>query len=120
MIPLYADNPRLRAPVVTALLVLAVGFIWLFVQRGGFSELTLAASICNWGLVPGEITRQAEVGTAVPLGDGVFCSVDREWINALTPFTSMFLHGGWGHVLGNLVFLWVFGSTLEDSMGRLR
>jgi membrane associated rhomboid family serine protease len=56
----------------------------------------------------------------VPLGEGLACIVDREPINLLTPLTSMFLHGGWGHVLGNLLFLWVFGSSIEDSMGRLR
>jgi membrane associated rhomboid family serine protease len=120
MIPLYADNPRLRTPVITAGLVLVIAAIWLFAQRGGFDDFTLAASICNWGLVPGEITRRAEVGTAVPLGPGLACLVDREWINVWTPISSMFLHGGWGHVLGNLLFLWVFGSNIEDSMGRLR
>jgi membrane associated rhomboid family serine protease len=46
--------------------------------------------------------------------------VDREGINLLTPLTSMFLHGGWGHLLGNGLFLWVFGNNVEDSMGRLR
>jgi membrane associated rhomboid family serine protease len=120
MIPLYADNPRLRAPLVTLGLLLVVGLIWLFVQRAGFSDYALAASICNWGLVPGEVTLRAEVGTAVPLGQGMACIVDREWNNVWTPFTSMFLHGGWGHVAGNLLFLWVFGSAIEDSMGRLR
>jgi membrane associated rhomboid family serine protease len=40
--------------------------------------------------------------------------------NILTPVTSMFLHGGWMHLLGNCLFLWVFGNNVEDSMGRLR
>jgi membrane associated rhomboid family serine protease len=48
------------------------------------------------------------------------CIVDREPINILTPLTSMFLHGGWMHVLGNCLFLWVFGNNIEDSMGHLR
>src|SRR5262245_8295704 len=103
MIPLYADNPWLRAPVITAALLIAIGAVWLVAQRGGFDHFTLAASICNWGLVPGELTRQAEVDVAVPLGDGLSCVVDREWNNVLTPLSSMFLHGGWGHVAGNLL-----------------
>jgi membrane associated rhomboid family serine protease len=60
------------------------------------------------------------VGTGVPIGAGLACIVDREPINLLTPLTSMFLHGSWGHLLGNAVFLWVFGNNVEDSMGRLR
>ncbi|MEO8178185.1 MAG: rhomboid family intramembrane serine protease [Deltaproteobacteria bacterium] len=120
MIPLYTENPRLRAPLVTIGLVLSIGLVWLFAQSGGFDSFTLAATVCNWGLVPGELTQRAAEGTAVPLGPGLACVVDREPMNLLTPLTSMFLHGGWGHVLGNLVFLWVFGSSIEDSMGRLR
>ena len=46
--------------------------------------------------------------------------VDREPINVLTPLTSMFLHGSWGHILGNCLFFWVFGNNVEDSMGRGR
>ena len=46
--------------------------------------------------------------------------VDNEPINIFTPITSMFLHGGWMHLLGNCLFLWVFGNNVEDSMGRLR
>src|SRR6185503_8578634 len=38
----------------------------------------------------------------------------------LTPLTSMFLHGSWGHILGNAIFFWVFGNNIEDSMGRFR
>ena len=71
-------------------------------------------------MVPGEITGQARVGTGVPIGAGLACVVDREAINYLTPFTSMFLHGSWGHLLGNALFFWVFGNNVEDSMGRFR
>jgi membrane associated rhomboid family serine protease len=46
--------------------------------------------------------------------------VDNDPINIYTPLTSMFLHGGWMHVLGNCLFLWVFGNNVEDSMGRVR
>jgi membrane associated rhomboid family serine protease len=120
MFPLYTENPRLRAPLVTIALVLIIGAVWIFLQTGGLNSHVLAASVCNWGLVPGELTHQARVGTAVPLGAGMACIVDREPINLLTPLTSMFLHGGWGHVLGNLLFLWVFGGSIEDSMGRPR
>jgi membrane associated rhomboid family serine protease len=45
---------------------------------------------------------------------------DAELVNYLTPLTPMFLHGGWAHLLGNALFLWVFGNNIEDSMGRHR
>lgn len=120
MIPLSDDNPTLRTPFVTYALLLAIGAAWIFVQGAGFDPQVLAASVCNYGLVAGELTGLAPVGTSVPLGAGMLCVVDREAVNLITPLTSMFLHGGWMHLLGNGLFLWVFGNNVEDSMGRLR
>jgi membrane associated rhomboid family serine protease len=94
--------------------------VWVLVQGAGFDGHTLAATVCNLGLVPGEITGEARLGTGVPIGEGLVCVVDREPINWLTPLTSMFLHGSWLHLLGNGLFLWVFGNNVEDSMGRVR
>lgn len=93
---------------------------WFYLQGAGFDIRALAVSVCNLGMVPGELTRMAPLGTAVPLGNGMACVVDNEPINLLTPFTSMFLHGGWFHLLGNAMFFWVFGNNVEDSMGRMR
>ncbi len=120
MIPISDDNPTLRVPVVTIALLIALAVVWVFVQGAGFSPPVLAASVCNLGMVPGELTGQAALGTAVPLGHNLLCVVDREPINVLTPLTSMFLHGGWMHLLGNALYLWVFGNNVEDSMGRMR
>src|SRR5450759_893109 len=120
MIPISDDNPTLRFPVVTVLLLVALGLTWLLLQGAGLDPIRLSATVCNWGLVPGEITGRAAVGTAVPLGMGLLCVVDRDPINILTPLLSMFLHGGWAHLLGNGLFLWVFGHNVEDSMGRSR
>lgn len=120
MIPISDDNPTMRTPIVTLALLIALVAIWVLIQGAGFDEVALASSLCNYGLVPGELTGMARVGTSVPLGNGMACVVDREAINALTPLTSMFLHGGWGHLLGNGLFLWVFGNNVEDSMGRAR
>jgi len=120
MIPIGDENPTLRTPVVTYLLLAALLAVWILVQGAGLDTRALASSICNMGLVPGELTGEAAVGTGVPLGRGLSCVVDREPINWLTPLTSMFLHGSWGHLLGNGLFLWVFGNNVEDSMGRVR
>jgi membrane associated rhomboid family serine protease len=120
MIPLSDDNPTLRTPVVTYLTLAGIWGVWFFLQGAGFNTVALATSVCNLGMVPGELTGLAPVGSGVPLGEGMNCLIDREPINRYTPLTSMFLHGGWGHIIGNSLFLWVFGNNVEDSMGRLR
>lgn len=120
MFPLSDENPTVRVPVTTYGLILTIVFVWVFVQGAGLEPQALAVSICNLGMVPGEITGQAQLGTGVPLGPGLACVVDDEAVNMWTPITSMFLHGGWGHLLGNLLFFWVFGNNVEDSMGRIR
>jgi membrane associated rhomboid family serine protease len=119
-IPISDENPTLRFPLVTVLLLLAMGAVWVVVEGAGLDGHALAAAVCNYGLVPGELTGKARIGTGVPLGEGLACLVDNDSINLLTPLTSMFLHGSWLHLLGNGLFLWVFGNNVEDSMGRLR
>ena len=120
MIPLSDDNPTLRTPIMTYVLLGATIATWLLVQGGGFNTIALATSVCNLGLVPAELTHGRPVGFAVPIGAGMSCVVDNEPINLATPVLSMFLHGSWGHLLGNAAYFWVFGNNVEDSMGRVR
>ena len=119
MIPLSDENPTVRPAVMTWLLLAGLGVAWFVVQGAGL-DARLVRSVCNLGMVPGELTRLAPVGVGVPLTEDLACVVDREAINALTPVFSMFLHGGWGHLLGNALFLWVFGNNVEDLMGAGR
>jgi len=120
VIPLGDDTPTVRTPVMTYLLI-AVNFaVWIFVQGAGFDSQRLAATVCNLGMVPGEITHLAPLGESVPIGPGLVCAVDNDPINIWTPLISMFLHGSWLHILGNMIYLGVFGRNVEDSMGRLR
>src|SRR3954466_14774790 len=105
---------------MTYLILIAMMATWIFVQGAGFDQQAMAASVCNLGMVPGEITHMAPIGQAVPLGRGMACVVDHDPINKWTPLISMFLHGGWGHILGNAIYFWVFGNNIEDSMGQLR
>ena len=120
MIPIGDENPTLRTPWMTYGFLAVTAATWLVVQGAGFDQAQLAASVCNLGLVPGELTGRAPLGQAIPIGPRMACIVDNEPINVLTPITSMFLHGGWMHLIGNMLFLWVFGNNVEDSMGRLR
>jgi membrane associated rhomboid family serine protease len=120
VIPLSDEHVTVRTPVMTYAIIAANIVAWFYLQGAGLDEARLAASVCNLGLVPGELTHLAALGTAVPLGDGMACVVDNERINLLTPLTSLFLHGGWTHLLGNMLYLWVFGNNIEDSMGSGR
>ena len=118
MFPYHDDNETQRTPIVTIVLIAACVLVWLLVQRGG-AELALAASVCNYGLIPGELTLTLRPGSGFPMGEGLACLVDpgREPEHLLT---SMFLHGSWMHLLGNMWFLWLFGNNIEDSMTRPR
>lgn len=120
MIPLSDDNPTVRVPVMTILLLTAIGSAWVIIQGAGFNHEALAMSVCNLGMVPAELTGAAPLGTSVPLTRSLLCVVDAEPVNWLSPLTSMFLHGSWAHLLGNGLFLWVFGNNVEDVMGRGR
>ncbi len=120
MFPISDNHPTLRTPLMTYAILAGMVGSWFYLQGFGLDERALAISVCNLGMVPGELTRMAPIGTAVPLGRGMACVVDDDPINLITPFTSMFLHGGWLHLLGNIMFFWVFGNNVEDSMGRMR
>lgn len=120
MIPIGDDNHAVRVPVATIFVLVTMLASWVLVQGAGLDEELLATSVCNLGLVPGELTRLASLGAGVPIGPGLMCVVDNQPINLLTPVISMFLHGGWAHFVGNALFLWVFGNNVEDVTGRTR
>ena len=120
MIPLSDENPTIHPSTMTYGLLGAMAAAWVVGQGAGLDPMRLAATVCNYGMVPGELTHRAPLGSGVPLGHGLACIVDDHAINRLTPLLSLFLHGGWAHLLGNALFLWVFGNNVEDSMGHAR
>jgi hypothetical protein len=111
MFPLHDDNPTELFPVVTLLIMGACIWVWWYLQGAGFSEQALGDSICLLGSIPAEVTG-ASGGAEGPCGLGGFT-----WQALLS---SMFLHGSWMHLVGNMWFLWIFGNNVEDSMGHLR
>ena len=118
MFPYRDDNPTLATPFVTAVFIGLNVMAWVLVQGMG-SEPYLSKSVCELGLIPGELLGRIPPGYAVPVSETMACVVDPnpEWH---TPLTSMFLHGGWLHLIGNMWFLWLFGNNVEDSMGHVR
>lgn len=118
MFPYRDDNPTLSTPVTTIFLIVVTVGVWLTVQGMGL-EPSLSRSVCELGLIPGEFLHRVPAGTQLPLSPSAACILG-EGETWYTPLTSMFLHGGWFHLIGNLWFLWLFGNNVEDSMGHAR
>jgi membrane associated rhomboid family serine protease len=118
MFPYHDENETRRTPVVVYTIIALNVLVWLVVEGAG-SAFQVARAVCEYGLIPGELTLRLPPGTRFPMGDGLVCLTDpgRQVGNVLS---SMFLHGGWLHLLGNMWFLKVFGDNIEDSMGRGR
>jgi membrane associated rhomboid family serine protease len=93
MFPLRDDQPTYSPPVVTTLIIVACVFVFFY--EISLDEYSRDYFINLYGLVPAHFRPAALV-------------------------TSMFLHGGWGHIIGNMLFLWAFGRSLEDAMGHTR
>jgi membrane associated rhomboid family serine protease len=105
--------------MVTVSLVLANVIVWLYVEGAGTSAGLLADTVCRFGMIPAEITNSTGPYTAVDFGAGGAPSVFGG-LSAGAVFTSMFMHGGWLHLIGNMWFLWLFGNNIEDVMGHAR
>jgi membrane associated rhomboid family serine protease len=103
VLPLRDNVPTRRFPVVTVALIVANVLVWVLYQLPD-----LEGSVRELAYQPCEVVDTCPAGTAV--GEG--------WL--VTSFTSMFLHGSWAHLLGNMLFLWIFGNNVEDAMGRAR
>ncbi|MCI0433839.1 MAG: rhomboid family intramembrane serine protease [Gemmatimonadetes bacterium] len=118
MFPIRDDNPHFLTPYATYGLIAANVVAWVLIQGLG-SEPQLAASVCRYGLIPGDVLGTAPPGSSFPVGPGLACVLEGDggWHTA---FTSMFLHGGWLHLIGNMWFLWIFGNNVEDAMGHVR
>ena len=118
MFPLGDDNTKLLFPYATLLLIILMLGAWLFIQGAG-NEPQLSASVCTFGIIAGELLQLLPPGTYLQIAPKLFCVMD-ETPNWYTTISYMFMHGGWIHLIGNLWFLWVFGRSVEDSMGPLR
>ena len=118
LLPYRDDNPTVLTPYVTVGLIAANIAVWIVVQGMG-SDQRLAQTVCELGLVPGDLLHRLPIGSTFEIGGGFGCRVGAE-ASWYTLFTSMFLHGGWLHLLGNMWFLWLFGNNVEDIMGHGR
>jgi len=137
VIPVYDLNPVRRTPWLTYLLIGANVIVFLLTPAATTAgvEGTSLGELCaqeaffhHYGAVPHEMITNDQL-PAVPTGEsgvgpqGPSCVVgppSYEKIPVLSVLYSMFLHGSWLHLLGNMLFLWVFGNNVEDRFGRIR
>lgn len=105
MIPLHDDNPTTVTPFVTVALIVACSLVFLY-------EVSLPPAlsqqfIFHYGAIPAALFGHAlDSSAALPA--------------SFSLVTSMFLHGGWMHLIGNMLYLWIFGNNIEDVMGHAK
>ncbi len=100
MLPLRDNVPTRTKPMLTIALIAINVAVWLFYQLPD-----LQGSVDVLAFHPCEVNDSCR-------------QVGEDW--PLTALTSMFMHGGWGHLLGNMLFLWIFGNNVEDALGHAR
>lgn len=111
MLPISDDNPQINKPIAVYAIIGLNVLAWVLLQGLGGDRLD--SSICAYGLIPADL-----------FSDGLrqfnttgMCNEGAGWFGILS---SMFMHGSWMHIIGNMWFLWVFGDNIEDAMGSVR
>jgi membrane associated rhomboid family serine protease len=143
VIPLRDNLPTDRFPVVTLTIVVINFLVFLFLQGPSFSlssgQEVDSKPIVEYGAIPYRISHpgkkcllalpntpqeqpvcEGTVQYQAAIDQGVPVEKIPQPPSFLTILTSMFMHGGWLHIIFNMVFLWIFGNNVEDSMGRVR
>ncbi len=107
MIPLHDDNPTEIKPIVTIGLI--VSCVLVFLHQGSLPMRAAEAFVYQFGAIPAVVFGHAELPPE---------------LDAVPPYgsliSSMFLHGGWMHLIGNMLYLWIFGNNIEDVMGHVK
>ncbi|MGH2839755.1 MAG: rhomboid family intramembrane serine protease [Solirubrobacteraceae bacterium] len=130
MFPLKDNIPTERTPYVTISLIVLNVLVYFLWQRGGiaFSEPSsqhYLEHLIDYGAFPYEITHPGDHCAIVQTMAGLVLgcdpvAFDDQAPTIITPFTSMFMHGGLLHLGGNMLFLWIFGNNVEDAMGHAK
>jgi membrane associated rhomboid family serine protease len=104
VLPLKDNVPTRRFPVLTVAIIVANFAVWILWEKAG-GQPGFRRSLIDGAYFPCEVEDSCR-----PLG----------WSWPVNVFTSMFMHASWGHILGNMLFLWIFGNNVEDTLGRFR
>jgi len=106
MIPLHDDNPTATLPLLTVVLIVACVLVFFWQLSLGPQQARIVYAL---GVIPAVLFGHLQLPEAIALVTP-----------SATVFSSMFLHGGWMHLIGNMLYLWVFGNNIEDAMGHVR
>jgi membrane associated rhomboid family serine protease len=144
LIPLKDNIPTDRFPLITVVIIAINVFVFLFLQGASLSgEQVDTKTVAEYGAIPYRVTHpgkkcdlaRVQDTTTGQVGDEVVCQGKSDYRAAkqagalenidnppwyVTVFSSMFMHGGWLHIIFNMLFLWIFGNNVEDSMGSVR
>ena len=117
MLPLADDVPGRRAPILTILIIAAWVAMWIVnllrPDDGNIADSSQALD-CRWGLVPEHFVH----GTTATTDPCALLNMEHSrWLEVLT---AQFLHASWWHIIGNVLFMWVFGASVEARLGRVR
>ena len=108
MFPIGDENLKDTGPAYITIALIALNVLAFFFEINRPTDAAVQAFITAWGVVPQEYSAGVDLPPTIPYP---------LWTTLLT---SMFLHGGWGHLGGNMLFLWIFGDNLEHRIGHLR
>ena len=108
MIPLHDDNPTQINPIVTIALIVACSLVFLY--QASLPEPVGEEFVFHYGAIPAAIFGHEKALPDIAVG----------FPASLALLTSMFLHGGWMHLIGNMLYLWIFGNNIEDVMGHVK
>jgi membrane associated rhomboid family serine protease len=125
VLPLKDNIPTRQPPILTIAIIVACVIVYFFLQKGGINGPD-DPNVVKYSAIPYEITHPGKHCELV--GRGVACegqrgvegSADTQPSTWLTILFAMFMHGGLLHLGGNMLFLWIFGNNIEDSMGKPR
>ena len=123
LLPISDDNrDRRSTPVINYLLIIINIVVFIFLQQSATNELFTF----TYATVPAEILTGKDIYGSIPFTNPINGDIEyahygqSPWPVYATLITSMFMHGGWAHLGGNMLFLWIFGDNLEDEMGHGR
>jgi membrane associated rhomboid family serine protease len=129
LLPLKDNIPTRVFPIVTVVIILINVVVYFGVEQGRVSDVKNQKAVMELSFIPYELSHQGQ--ECVRVGDKIGCGTKEELRAVgvkdtsqpnvfLTIFTAMFMHGSLLHIGGNMLFLWIFGNNIEDSMGRLK
>jgi membrane associated rhomboid family serine protease len=128
LLPLKDNIPTRMFPIVTVVIILINVVVYFGFEKGGWSAPSNDKAVIEYSFIPYELSHTDQ--KCAQIGQRIGCGSDQALAERgadtkqpsvfLTIFSAMFMHGSLLHIAGNMLFLWIFGNNIEDSMGRVK